>query len=83
MCTQGDVLKHESEEKVVREQLQEAVQEASSIKSNREAMMQEKRELERSLRELGQKSKHFGTQIKEKAEEKRCLETTRENCIAM
>ena len=76
-------MRMESEEKGVRDQLREAVQEASSIQTEREGVMKEKREIERSIRELGQKIRQLSGQIKDKETEKGCLEETRENCIAL
>lgn len=73
----------EQKEKVVSDELGEAVQEASSVHIEREGVMKEKRGIERSLREISSKIKHIVDEVREKETEKGCLETTRDNCIAM
>lgn len=76
-------MKRESEEKEVSDQLRMAVEEASSLHTEREGVMREKRGIERCLREINSKIRHIVGQIKEKESEKCCLETTRDNCIAL
>lgn len=73
----------EAEEKTVGDDLGVAVQEASSLHSEREGVVAEKRVVERALHELNNKIKAVSGQIKDKESEKRLLETTRDNCIAM
>lgn len=73
----------EAEEKTVGDDLSEAVQEASSLHSEREGVVAEKRVVERALRELNTKIKAVSGQVRDKESEKELLETTRDNCIAM
>lgn len=77
------MLKYEEEEKRVSDQLSQVVAEAASLHSQREAFATEKRDLERSLRELSRKRTSILRKIKEKEDERQMLETTRDNCIAM
>lgn len=77
------MLKYEEEEKRVSDQLSQVVAEAASLYSQREAFATEKRDLERSLRELSRKRTSILRKIKEKEDERQMLETTRDNCIAM
>lgn len=77
------MLRWESKEKEVTDLLGEAAQEASSLHTEREGVMKEKRGIERSIREINGKIRDFVGQIRERETEKDCLETTRDNCIAM
>lgn len=83
MVFQGDVEKWLAEEKKVQDCLSEAVKEASTLQTERDAAVNEKRLLDRSLRDLNNKANSLLGQIRDKEKEKKCLETTRDNCIAM
>ena len=83
LCVQGDVEKWSAEEKKVQQRLSKAVKDASTLQTERDAAVNEKRVRERSLRDLNRKANSLVGQIRDKEKEKRCLKTTRDNCIAM
>ena len=76
------MLKLEAEHKKVSDQLGEIVKEASSLHTQREAMAIEKRKLDRSIQAINSQVSQKRREIKEKQNEKQCLETTRDECIA-
>ncbi len=75
--------KWSAEEKKVQERLSKTVNEASTLQMDRDAAVKDRRMLERSIRDLNNKAKSLMGQINDKEKEKKCLETTRDNCIAM
>lgn len=83
LCVQVDVEKWSAEEKKVQGRLSRAVKEASTLQKERDEAVNEKRILERSLRDLNSKSNSLLRQIRDKEKEKKCLEATRDNCLAM
>ena len=76
-------MKWKKEGKKVEKQLSEVTTEAVSLQDHRDALALERRKIERSEFELKTKLKNIHRQIREKENEKKCLETTRENCIAL
>ncbi len=64
-------------------QLSEVINEASSLQTKRDELAELKRKYNRSIRDHATKMKDVCGQIKEKENEKQCLEKARENCLAM
>ena len=73
----------DSKWKVVGDELGDVVREGKCLSVQRETFATEKRNIERSIREMNFKIKQVVKQIEEKVTEKKCLESTRDNCILM
>lgn len=80
---QEDVEKWEGKEKLVEGELDKVTREADSLTNKRSGLTTEKRKLERSIREVTTKVSGVLSQLREKVKEKKLLETTRDNFIAM
>ena len=76
------MLKLEMEEKEVAESLSAKAKEASALHARREALVVEKRTIDRSLLEVRGKLKHTQMQLREKQDEQQCLRRTRDSCVA-